>query len=201
MGHDVAATGGIVAALVVAWFAAGCATTTVETSGSALGQPLCRPGDAPLPVALVWLPQWRADQKEPAVREALAQRGIESFIAQHACLALAGSRHLGAASGVPTDQELLQLADGMAPRPQRVLLVVVRELGPRLAVGAPVVVEGGTEVVIEVRVLDATTAQRLADARTQWRNGGTFVVKGIASLDADMRSALNAALMPGVSAP
>lgn len=187
-----AMTGVAFAALV-----AGCASTTVETSGTPLGRPLCASAESRLPVAIYWMPQWRPDQKEPAAREALAQRGIEDFVARHRCLALSALERLPASAGVPTDVALLRQAAALNPPPERVVLIVVRELGPRLLIGLPMGVEGGTEVVIEVRVLDPAATAPLAEARTQWRNGGKFVIKGIRSLDADMSTALTAALMSG----
>ena len=178
----------------------GCATLTVETSGTPLARPLCASAESRLPVAIYWMPQWRPDQKEPAAREALAQRGIEDFIVQHRCLALTALERLPDSAGVPSDAVLLRRADAVNPPPERVVLIVLRELGPRLLIGLPMGIEGGTEVVIEVRVLDPTATEPLAYARTQWRNGGKFVVKGVRSLDADMSSALTAALMSPVPA-
>uniref|UniRef100_UPI002600E11D hypothetical protein n=1 Tax=uncultured Methylibium sp. TaxID=381093 RepID=UPI002600E11D len=70
------------------------------------------------------------------------------------------------------------------------------ELGPRLLVGLPMLIEGGTEVVIDVRVLRRTDGERLMDTRTQWRNGGTFVIKGVGSLDVDLSAALRSAFAP-----
>jgi hypothetical protein len=52
-----------------------------------------------LPVVIYWMPQWRPDQKESAAREALAQRGIEIFIAQHPCLAVTVLERLPAGLG------------------------------------------------------------------------------------------------------
>lgn len=152
-------------------------------------------------MALYWEPQWRPDQKEPAAREALAQQGIEDFVSQHPCLSVTELKRLPTDAGIPTDTELVQKAARTNPQSERVVLVVVRELGPRLLIGLPVLVEGGTEVVIEVRVLDPVGSKVLADARTQWRNGGTFVIKGVKSLDTDMSAALTAALMSEPAAP
>lgn len=179
---------------------AGCASTTVETSGTPLGRPLCASAESRLPVAIYWMPRWRPDQKEPAAREALAQRGIEDFVARHPCLTLTALERLPAGAGVPSDVVLRREAAALNPPPERVVLIVVRELGPRLLIGLPMGVDGGTEVVIEVRVLDPAATAPLADARTQWRNGGKFVVKGVRSLDADMSAALTAALMSPVPA-
>jgi hypothetical protein len=145
-------------------------------------------------VVIYWMSQWRPDQKESVAREALAQRGIEIFIAQHPCLAVTALERLPANASTPSNAALLRQAAGVNPPPKRVVLIVVRELGPRLLIGLPMLIEGGTEVVIEVRVLDPTTAKPLADACTQWRHGGKFIVKGVRSLDEDMSAALTAAI-------
>ena len=110
-------------------------------------------------------------------------------------------KRLLAEAGIPADTELVRKAAATSPQAERVVLVLVRELGPRLLIGLPVLVEGGTEVLVEVRVLDPVGSKVLADARTQWRNGGTFVIKGTKSLDTDMSSALAAALMSGPAVP
>lgn len=189
------------ASLLLSVLLTGCATTTIETSGEMPKQPLCKRGDPALPLALYWLPQWRPDQKEPAVREALAQRGIERFVSEHPCLSITELKRLPTALGVAADRELVQMGQATSPKSERVVLVVVRELGPRLLIGVPGLVEGGTEVVIEVRVLNPATSWPLASSRLQWRNGGTFVIKGISSLDVDMSAALSAALMAERAAP
>ena len=176
----------------------GCASTKVDTSGSALREPLCQAGAEKLSALVYWGPRWRPDQKEPALREAAALRGIEDFFAGAGCIGALDIRRLpgeGLAE-VPSDEQLLQSAARMAPPPDRVLAIVVRELGPVLKIGAPVLVEGGTEVVLEVRILDMRTAASMANVRTHWRNGGTFVVKGVKSLEQDMSAALAAVLMP-----
>lgn len=191
----------VLASFSLAILLSGCATTTTEISGVALPQPLCTPGGPPVSIALYWEPQWRPDQKEPPIREALAQRGIEQFLAQHACLAVADLKRLSSGAHPPTDAELLHLAAGAKPPPARVVYVVVRELGPRLLFGLPVLIEGGTEVVIEVRVLDPAASEVLANSQTRWRNGGTFVIKGIKSLDQDMSAALTASLMGAPGSP
>jgi hypothetical protein len=177
----------------------GCASTQVETSGAALHESFCREGAGKLSALAYWGPQWRADQKEPERREAAALRGIESFFTESACVArfevlrLPGE-HM---AEVPSDDALLKLASAAAPRPDKVLVIIVRELGPILKIGIPSIVEGGTEVVLELRLLDVPTSSAQANVRTHWWNGGTFVVKGVGSLERDMSAALAAALLPG----
>jgi hypothetical protein len=170
----------------------------VETSGTALKEPLCPSGAAALSALVYWAPVWRPDQKEPPLREAAALRGIQDFLAGSGCAAGADVRRLPGdlPAAAISDEQLLRLASVAAPAADRVLLVVVRELGPTLRIGIPVLVEGGTEVVLDVRVLDARSARPLADVRTQWRHGGAFVVKGVQNLDQDMSAALRTALTP-----
>lgn len=175
----------------------GCAATRVETTGTPLPAALCPPGGPPLSAQVYWMPQWRPDQKEPERREAAALQGLQDYFATTPCGGRADIRRLGAeTAAVPTDEQLLRLAAAATPVPDRVLLVVVRELGPRLVIGIPALVEGSTEVVLEVRVLDVRSAATLANARVHWENGGTFVVKGVKTLPQDMRAALQSVLTP-----
>jgi hypothetical protein len=180
----------------------GCASTKVETTGATMHEPFCREGAGKLSALVYWGPQWRTDQKEPERREAAALRGIESFFTDSACVARFDVRRLPGArmADVPSDEALLKLAFAAAPKPDKVLVIVVRELGPILRIGIPSIVEGGTEVVLELRLLDVPASGAQANVRTHWWNGGTFVIKGVGSLEHDMSAALAAALMPG-SAP
>jgi hypothetical protein len=175
----------------------GCASTSVDTSGAALKEPLCQAGAEKLSVLVFWGPIWRPDQKEPARREAAALRGIQDFFANSGCMANADIRRLmGERSAeVPADAQLLALASAAKPPADRVLVIVVRELGPTLRIGIPVLVQGTTEVVVEVRVLNARTGDATANLRTHWQNGGTFVIKGVKTLEHDMSAALRAALI------
>lgn len=175
----------------------GCASTKVQTSGRALRAPLCEPSKPKLSALVLWGPRWRPDQKEPQLREAAALRGIVEFFDSTGCLSDVDVRRYAddSSAPVPTDDQLLRIAQESKPLPDRVVLVVVRELGPRLEFGIPTLVEGSTEVVLDVRVLDAKAAATLAEVRTYWRNGGTFVVRGVGSLDHDMSDALRSTLM------
>lgn len=177
----------------------GCASTKVETSGAGLKEPLCQPGAGRLSVLVYWEPQWRPDQKEPALREAAALRGIQDFFASANCVASADIRRLPAeeSTNALSDEQLLRMASAAMTAADRVLLIVVRELGPKLLVGIPVLVEGGTEVVVDVRVLNVRTSESMANVRTHWQNGGTFVIKGVKTLDQDMSAALRVTLMAG----
>lgn len=174
----------------------GCAATRVDTTGTPLQAPLCQPGGPPVSALVYWMPQWRPDQKEPERREAAALQGIQDYFAATPCVSRADIRRIAAGAAVPTDEQLLRLAAAASPAPDRVLLIVVHELGPRLVIGIPALVEGSTEAVLELRVLDVRRAASLADARVHWENGGTFVIKGVKTLPQDMRAALQSVLTP-----
>ena len=173
----------------------GCASTKVDLRGTLLKAPLCRVGEPPVSTLLYWTPRWRADQKEPQRREEAAQRGLEDFLARSTCLSKVAIERLAPGQALATNDEILRMAAARGVLPDRILLVVVRELGPKLSIGLPVIVEGGTEVRIDVRVLDPKAPQTLAETQTLWQNGGAFVIKGVGTLDGDLSQALRATLM------
>ncbi len=160
-------------------------------------RPLCSSpslvaADTSVSVAVLWGPWWRPDQKEPPLREAAALRGIQQFFATQRCVADLAIQRID----IPTqraqwsDADLLGMAKPLAPQADKVILIVVKELGPRLRIGLPTLVEGGTEVVVEVRVVDARRHVPEAMVQTHWQKGGPFYVKGVKTLDQDMQAAL-----------
>ena len=161
-------------------------------------KPLCQPGRPPVTTLVLWGPQWHPNQKEPKLREAAAEIGIRDFVNRVSCLSVTGIRKLSWVDHPPSNEQLLHIASSSKPQPEIVLFVVVRELGPRLVIGIPNIIEGGTEVKIDVRALETQASEPLADTRTLWRNGGAFVIKGVGTLDRDMGSALSTVLMPGL---
>ena len=173
----------------------GCASTKVDTTGASLAKPLCQVGEQPIRTAIHWTPQWRPDQKEPLLREAAALRGIQSFVDRAGCPAVTEMKRLPTQASPPDDESLQALAAKSSQSPERVVLIVVRELGPRITIGIPVIIQGQTEVLIDVRVLRIQPHESLARTQTFWRNGGIFVVKGVKTLDQDMSTALMATLM------
>jgi hypothetical protein len=181
----------------------GCASTKVETSGLAAKRPLCQMAGEQLTALALWGPVWRPDQKDVPLREAAAQRGLEQFFARSGCFSTVEIRRLPGErlAIVPSDQEVLTLAAAAKVVPDRALVITVRELGPIIRLlGSPALVEGGTEVVLEVKALNVRTGESMANLRTHWQNGGAFVIKGVKTLEEDMSSALQAALAPAAGA-
>lgn len=133
----------------------------------------------PQPTLVIWAAQWRPDQKDVAARETAAWEGIQQYVIRLNC-----RTEIRAGTALPGDAAAFG----------RVLAVTVRELGPVLRITLPSIVEGGTEVVVEVRVFDGRSGAALADLRTHWRHGGPFFIEGTGSLQRDMTEALAATL-------
>jgi hypothetical protein len=175
---------------------AGCASTSVTVTGAAPVATLCQTGADPLNALFLWGPHWRADQKDVPAREGAAQKGIDQFLSSSGCYASYEVRR------VPVDQPLsTEDIQGVAAesklKPNRVVVVTVRELGPLLKLFAsPALVDGSTEVVLDLTTLDPANPSSRRDFTVHWQNGGPAVIKGVASLADDMQVALAAALAP-----
>lgn len=179
----------------------GCASTQVQSAGQMPETPLCQAPNENISALVLWGTQWRPDQKEPALREAAAKRGIETFFADSGCFLnvriLQSVNDRPALDAAPED--LLGLAAREQPKAARALYITVRELGPVLKVFSSLaLVEGGTQVVFDVRSVDIATGKPGSDFQANWQRGGPWVIKGTGSLDADMRAALTATLRPRV---
>lgn len=180
--------------LLASLMLAGCASTRIEQTGTPLAQPLCMPQHS---LTVLWGPQWRPDQKEPPLREAMALRGIQAFVADLPCQQPVAIQRIDVsafAESPPTSQQLLALAASRGAAADTVLQITLRELGPKLFIGIPTLVEGGTEVVLQTRVAQRDLAALQADRHTHWQKGGPFYIKGVKTLDQDMLSALQQAL-------
>ena len=134
---------------------------------------------------MLWAPQWRPDQKEPPLREAAAERGMALYFQALPCANQVRIHRLNQdeAQTQLTADQALALARTKGDAPDKVVLLRVRELGPKLRIGLPTLVEGGTEVVLEAHVVQAQPASTLATRRMHWQKGGPFYIKGVKSLD------------------
>lgn len=182
------------AALFIPWTLCGCAaTTSVEFAGQRPAAPVCQGAAAPVSAMVVWGPNWRPDQKDVGAREQAAERGIAAFFATQHCFARTQVQRLATGTlGSADEAKAAAAASGIDA--QRVVYVVVRELGPVVKLlSSAALIEGGTEVVLDVAVYDLDRGQQ-GRFTTRWRHGGGGVVKGVASLPDDMQAALAAAL-------
>jgi hypothetical protein len=180
-------------AFLVPSLLAGCAATTSFTLTPAPQPAVCQRGSQSLNALILWGGKWRIDQKEVNDREVAAQAGIDRFFRESGCFAAAQVHRL-AASPEPAAQAA---AVGNPANINLVLVVLVRELGPIVKLGSSAaLIEGGTEVVLEISVYEPRASTPVRAFAAHWQNGGPGVLKGVASLPADMESALAASLQP-----
>lgn len=174
---------------VLAAALAGCAATTRVELTPPAPAPVC---DAARHALVLWAPQWRPDQKDVPAREAAAGQGLARFFGPGRCFAAVDLRRLPDAAPATLDAALAAAPPGAAR-----VVIVVRELGPVLTIGAGTLVEGGTEVRLDISAQAPGPAAARQAFSVHWRHGGAGVVKGVASLPDDLAAALAAALQPG----
>ena len=185
---------------LLAVLVAGCASTTVRFEPAPPDTAVCQAAGESVSALVLWAPAWRPDQKDVPLREVAAEQGVRRFFDDSGCFARV--RIQRAASGMPADaQDVRRLAAISQLKPDRIVAIWVRELGPVVKLlASPALVDGGTEVVLTVGSYSADGSARTSLFSVHWQNGGPGVVKGVATLPADMAAALDVALRPGVRA-
>jgi hypothetical protein len=123
----------------------------------------------------------------------MASRAIAQYFNTSPCYSKVGVLKLAAgreAVGL-SDAEALRFAMSTGGPYEKVILVRVEELGPLVIIyPSPILWEGGTEVVLRVRVLNANTSALEADITTHWKDSGAFILKGTKTLEQDLQAAL-----------
>jgi len=161
-----------------------CAATTTVTVTPYDQVPICHPYSG-LKAAVLWRTDWRPNQKDIPEREAAASQGIADFFADADCFrstTISRVANVRTETAVPHGSDLL-------------LVLTVRELGPIVKLlSSAALVEGGTEVVVDVEQYLPGIIEPDRHFSIHWHNGGPGVVKGVQSLPADMTAALRAGL-------
>lgn len=178
--------------LLLSFALSGCANTAITLTPYPQA-PLCERTTTAL---ILWTPEWRPEQKDVDEREAAAATGLNNFFAQSGCFAHTEIRRIPPL--IAKDGSALVTSE--SGRFNRVILIAVRELGPVVKLlSSPALIEGSTEVVLQVTAYSFATADHPREFSVHWRNGGPGVVKGVDSLPADMQAALAAGLQPGAT--
>lgn len=168
---------------------AACASTAVTLTPSPQ-VPVCSRTATAL---VLWAPQWRPDQKDVAAREEAAASGLSSFFAGSGCFARTELRRVNYLSPGAVSSEVAASGGQF----DAVVTIAVRELGPVLKLlSSAALVEGGTEVVLQVSARLPQTGGPAREFTVHWRSGGPGVVSGVASLPSDMGAALRSGLQP-----
>jgi hypothetical protein len=178
------------AALVAVVALGACVSTTTVQLAPSPQPSVCQSTANAL---VLWAPQWRPNQKDISEREAAAADGITQFFAKSGCFSSATVQRIAQ----PSAAEVAATLERARSRYDRAVVVMVRELGPIVKIGSSAaLVEGGTEVVLELTEyrLPALSAQR--SFSVNWHDGGPGVIKGVASLPQDIQAALTAGMQP-----
>jgi hypothetical protein len=179
--------------VVCAALLAGCVSTAITLNPSPQA-PVCERSATAL---VLWAPEWRPDQKDVAEREVAAEAGLNNFLGSSGCFAHSELRRIPDLGPTTVSAQ----ATSAAGRFTRIVVIAVRELGPVVKLlSSAALVEGGTEVVLQVTAYSVPEVTQPREFTVHWRNGGPGVVKGVASLPGDMQAALLAGLQPGAAA-
>lgn len=131
------------------------------------------------------LTHWRPDQKEPPVREAIAEAAIKSSFTGLRCARTVEIRPIA------SDQTLPQTLDAARQAGATTLVVVtVHELGPILTLSLPVLWSGWSDVAFEFKAIDVKSGQVALDLIRHRRVGGAFNLRGLGPLQAEFEAAL-----------
>jgi hypothetical protein len=163
---------------------------TVHALGSK--PPLCR-NQMHTGTLVLWGTAWRENQKEPGLRRAIASQAITQFFHSSSCFS--NVQVLELAGGHPSlqlsDTEALKFAASLQGSFQKIIFVRIEELGPLIIIyPSPILWEGGTEVALRIRVLNAQTSALETDISIHWKNTGAFILRGTRGLAQDLMSAL-----------
>lgn len=174
-------------------FLSGCASIAIQTTGIQLEASLCQSIAPQSSLSILWAPHWRTDQKEPALRETAALSGIQRYFSSQSCIQRLTVQRIALPEKYNdlTEAQLLSMTKSESEPPDQVILIIIRELGPLLRIGLPTLIEGGTEVVLEIQAIDMDSAFSPVNVKTHWQHVGPFYIKGVDTLDLDMEAALS----------
>ena len=174
-------------------FLAGCASTAISFSPSPQA-PVCERSGTAL---VLWAPEWRPNQKDVIERELAAATGLKNFLDNSGCFAHSELLRIPDFSSTTVSAQ----ATSAGAQFNQVVVIRVRELGPVVKLlSSALIVEGGTEVVLQVTTYSLPRVAQQREFTVHWRNGGPGVIKGVASLPGDMQAALLAGLQPSGAA-
>ena len=184
---------GVAGILVLGLF--GCAATQFTTHATGLKAPLCRT-QAGQTALVLWGTAWRDNQKEAQAREEMASRAISRFFSASSCYAKVAVLRSAAGRDAMTLSDALKFAATLPEGHGKVVLLRVEELGPFISLYlSPVLWEGGTEVLLRVRVLDAGSGSLETDLDARWKYGGAFYLRGARALEQDLQTALGSVFL------
>jgi hypothetical protein len=147
-------------------------------------------------VTVAPLTRWRADQKEPEVREAIAMKAINTAFAGTPCAA--GATVLPIATD---DTSVARLAQARMEGANTAILVRIDELGPIAVVSFPALWSTWSDVQFTLDVVDVATGNVVRSIPHRRQKGGAFEMRGLEPLQAEMEIALRDVLLGDTPQP
>lgn len=173
------------AATLLLFAATACASAPPGAETVLAQAPLCAPGVSLGKVVIAPLTRWRPDQKEPAVREAIAQKAIAA--AAPAIICAASTKVLPIAADATSAGAL---ATAKAEGATTALLIRIDELGPIAILSFPALWSTWSDVKFTLDAVDAQTGAISRSIPHRRQKGGAFEVRGLDPLQAEMELAL-----------
>lgn len=173
----------LIAPFLVVFALGGCASVQVHRQ--------VLQGEAPLRPSLGVISlrpetRWRADQKEPKVREKIALAAIGQAFRDLPNGRVAETRPISPW----TQQADLRLDEAKKAGIDTIIVITVEELGPRLYLSVPVLWSTYSDVKFELRAIKTFTGETLLDVNYNRLVGGPFQLRGLWPLQAEMEFAL-----------
>lgn len=182
----------IASILFISFTLAGCSATTVKSYQAAGEESICN-GNNLGTVTVLPEAAWRADQKEPEKREAMALAEIKSVFASIPCAHVpesGGVRDFAEWSSIPEAALLERFAlEGV----DTLIIIRMEELGPQISLtfSLPFLWSGANEADFRVTALSTKTGTVLNDMRIKRMTGGPFNIRPAEWSGAELRAALS----------
>lgn len=177
---------GLALPIVVGLAVAGCATSSPPPVEIPPAQPaLCAPGVSLGKVMVAPLTRWRADQKEPELREAIAVKAIEAVLPAMPCATSVQVKPV-----LPDAQAVARLSEARRDGMKSIVLIRIDELGPIAILSFPALWSTWSDVSFTLDVVDTATGDTLRSIPHRRQKGGAYEVRGLEPLQAEMEQAL-----------
>lgn len=146
---------------------------------------LCAPRVSLGKVDVAPVTRWRADQKEPQVREAIVMKAVEAVAPAISC---ASSVKI---LSITTDANAAdRLAEAKAGGATTAIFIRVDELGPIATLSFPALWSTWSDVKFTLDAVDVQSGANLRSIPHRRQKGGAFEVRGLDPLQHEMELAL-----------
>lgn len=134
--------------------------------------------------------RWRADQKEPSVRERIALAAMDQVFRDAPFGQVAETR----AFSVWSSESEQHLDEARSAGIDTVLVVTVEELGPLFYVSVPILWSSYSDIKFEIKAIKVLTGETILNLKHHRVVGGPFQLRGLWPLQSEMEIALRDAL-------